>query len=152
MSNKIKTVKQSNILKELNQILIEAYAGKDSYKNGFQKYLVKFFSNYEGALSRNSKPLFDFLKKLDNVERLKINLWIKQNTSVSGINVKSEGLTLTLKDGESSVKIYNEALNWYDMKVEVKPYEPSDDKLKKSLVNLLKHYNKEAIKTILATL
>ena len=43
MTNKTKTAK-TDILKELNQILIEAYAGKDSYKNGFQKYLIKFFS------------------------------------------------------------------------------------------------------------
>lgn len=151
MTNKTKTVK-TDILKELNQILIEAYAGKDSYKNGFQKYLVKFFSNYEEALNRNSKPLFDFLKKLDNVERLKVNLWIKQNTSVSGVNVKSEGLTFTLKDGESVVKIYNESLNWYDMKIEVKPYVPDDTKLKKNLERLLKYYSKQAITEILSTL
>lgn len=152
MTNKTKSTKQPDILKELNDILIEAYTGKNSYKNGFQKYLVTFFSNYESALSRNSKPLFDFMKKLDNVERLKINLWIKQNTSVSGVNVKSEGLTFTLKDGENSVKIYNDSINWYDMKIEVKPYQPDDTKLKKNLERLLKYYSKQAITEILSTL
>ena len=38
------------------------------------------------------------------------------------------------------------------MKVEVKPIEYDDSRLKKSLTNLLKHYEKQAIKDILNTL
>ena len=38
------------------------------------------------------------------------------------------------------------------MKVEIKPFIPSDEKLKKSLENLIKKYDIEKIKAVLNTL
>lgn len=142
----------TNILKQLDKILVEALQSKEAYKGKYQEFLTTFIKNYDGVLNKNSEPLYKFFKKLDNIEKVKVNLWLIKNTSLDGATVHKEGLKLRFKEGYDSFTIFNEALNWYEMKVEVKPFEPSDDKLKKSLVNLLKHYNKEAIKSILATL
>ena len=144
--------KKIDILKELSNILIESLSSKESYKTGFQKYLLKFCNAYDTNLNKNSKPLFDLFKKLDNIEKTKINIWIKENTSIEGITVTKEGCKLTFKTGYDSLKVFNESLNWYDMKVEVKPFIPSDEKLKKSLENLIKKYNIEKIKAVLNTL
>lgn len=145
-------IKKTDILKELNQILIESLSSKESYKAGFQKYLLKFCNSYNTSLNKNSKPLFDLFKKLDNIEKTKINMWIKQNTSIEGVTVTKEGCKLTFKTGYDSLEVFNESLNWYDIKVEVKPFVPSDEKLKKSLENLIKKYDIEKIKAVLNTL
>lgn len=144
--------KHIDILTQLNNLLIEALANRQNYLEGYQKYLTTFIKNYDTSLNKNSKPLFDFFKKIDNVEKVKINLWLIKNTSLDGCTVSKEGLKIRLKEGFDTFTIFDDSIKWYQMKVEVKPFEPTDEKLKKSLVNLLKHYQKQAIKDILETL
>ena len=144
--------KTNDILTILNRLLIDALTSKDSYKSKYQEYLTTFIKNYDTSLNHNSKPLYDFFKKLDNIEKVKVNLWLIKNTSLDGATVTKEGLKLRFKEGESTFRIFNESLCWYDMKVEVKPIEYDDTRLKKSLTNLLKHYDKQAIKDLLNTL
>lgn len=143
---------KNDILTVLNKLLIEALTSKDAYKSKYQEYLTTFIKNYDTSLNRNSKPLYDFFKKLDNIEKVKVNLWLIKNTSLDGATVTKEGLKLRFKEGENTFRIFNDSLNWYDMKVEVKPIEYDDSRLKKSLTNLLKHYDKQAIKDLLNTL
>ena len=40
-------------------------------KDYMQKYLLKFCNAYDTSLNKNSKPLFDLFKKLDNIEKIK---------------------------------------------------------------------------------
>lgn len=148
----MKKTQKTDILTILNKLLIEALTVKDAYKSKYQEYLNTFIKNYDDALNHNSKPLYDFFKKLDNIEKVKINLWLVKNTSLDGATVTKEGLKLRFKEGENTFRIFNESLNWYDMKVEIKPVTYDDEKLKKSLNNLLKHYDKQAIKDLLNTL
>ena len=147
-----KKAQKQDILKVLNTLLIECKTNKESYKSKYQEYLSTFIKNYDIALNKNSKPLFDFLKTLDNVEKTKVQLYLIQNTSLDGCTVTKDGLKLRFKQGYESFVIFNDSLCWYDMKVQVKPIEYDDIRLKKSLVNLLKHYEKQAIKDILNTL
>lgn len=148
----MKKTQKTDILTVLNSILIDALKCKEAYKSKYQEYLKTFIENYNGSLNCNSKPLFDFLKKLDNIEKLKVKLWLIKNTSLDGAEVTKKGLKLRFKEGEEVFRIFNDSLNWYDMKVEVKEPVYDDKRLKTSLNNLLKHYNKQAIKDILNTL
>lgn len=148
----MKKTQSKDILTILNNILLDALKSKEAYKSKYQEYLKTFIENYNGALNCNSKPLFDFLKKLDNVEKVKVKLWLIKNTSLDGAEVTKNGLKLRFKEGEESFRIFNNTLNWYDMKVEVKEPVYDDKRLKTSLNNLLKHYDKQAIKDILNTL
>lgn len=147
MTKKILTVQE-----KLANILLEARTNRNSYLSGYQEYLTIFINNYDEALNKNSKPLFDFMKVLDNTEKTKVTMWLKSNTTLEKAVISDKGMKLVFKTGEDKFKIINDSLKWYDMKVEVKPFEPSEEKLKKSLVNLLKHYDKQAITNILRTL
>lgn len=148
----MKKTQKTDILTILNNILLDALKSKEAYKSKYQEFLTTFINNYNTSLNCNSKPLFDFFKKLDNVEKLKVKLWLIKNTSLDGAEVTKNGLKLRFKEGEEVFRIFNDSLNWYDMKVEVKEPVYDDIHLKKSLTNLLKHYEKQAIKDILNTL
>lgn len=142
----------TNILDKLNKLLIEAQTSRTAYRTKYQEYLEVFFDNYDKTLSKNSEPLFKFLKTLDNTERVKVNLYILKNTTVAGVTVSDKGCKIKLKDGEDSLAILDKNIKWYDMKVEVKPFEPTKEKLKQSLARLLKNYSKDLIKDCLKDL
>ena len=144
--------KKFDIQTQLNQILLESLTSKTAYKQGFQKWLDLFIANYETALNKNSLPLLDFFKKLDEVEKIKIREYLFKATSLKALKVSDKGIKLVFKDSYDSLVLIDSALKWYDIKIEVKPFEPSQEKLKKSLENLLKHYDKEDIKNTLNTL
>ena len=146
------TKKTLTVQEKLANILLEARSNRNSYLSGYQEYLTTFIDNYDEALNKNSKPLFDFMKVLDNTEKTKVTMWLKANTTLEKAIISDKGMKLVFKAGKDKFEILNASLKWYEMKVEVRPFEPSEEKLKKSLVNLLKHYDKQAIKNILNTL
>lgn len=137
---------------KLEQLLLQGLTSKGAYKQAFQEWLGLFIGEYDKSLNKNSKPLFDFLKRLDNVERVKISMYLKACTSLESVIVTDKGCKIKLKSGADILKITDTSLKWYDMKISVKPVEYNAERLKKSLDNLLKHYDKQALLDVLSTL
>jgi hypothetical protein len=138
--------------KRLENILSKALIDKKAYITAYDEYLRLFISEYDTSLNKNSQPLLRLFKALDESEKVKIRLWLIKYTSLDGCEITSKGAKIRLKEGYNTLQVFEGAPLWTSIKIEVKPIEYTDEKLKKSLSNLLKHYSKDLITDILTTL
>lgn len=138
--------KHNTIEKQINNLLKQATANLQGYREKTQLAFEIFVAHYETDLNKNSKPLYNLVKALANKDKNTFIDYLKQATNITGLKFTKEGLQLTF-NGESLTYDNNfiDSRKWYDKdkKEELKDFVYNDDSFIKSIKAIVSKLKKE---------
>lgn len=131
LANNLKTIKNS----------------RQKYETTVQDSIEVFLNNYEGALSRNSKPLQDLLGAVAPKDVQIIKWYLAKCSNIKALKSNDKGnlQIVTIDNRPLQVNDYIIEHCWYDLKVSVKVTE--DFKDLKTMLSSFNSFLNKAIKS-----
>lgn len=140
--------KHNTIEKQINNLIKNATANLQGYREKTQLAFELFVAHYESDLNKNSKPLYNLVKALANKDKNTFIDYLKQATNITGLKFTKDGVELAFKDSATALTYDNDFIDskkWFDKdkKEESKDFVYTDDNFLKAIKSLINKLKKE---------
>lgn len=138
--------KHNTIEKQINNLLKNAKANLQGYREKTQLVFELFVAHYNTDLNKNSKPLYNLVKTLASKDKNTFIDYLKQATNITGLKFTKEGLQLAFNgDTLTYDNAFIDDTKWYDKdkKEESKDFVYTDDNFIKAIKGLINKLKKE---------